>query len=670
MVQLGKFYEAVMLKAKYYPKDRYAIIYGDEKITWKQLFSRINKLANALKDLGVKKGDKVAFCFYNSPQFLEANLAIQSLGAIPVPMNLRYVASEMEFLLNNSDSKVFIFDDDLMEELQKIRDKIPNVKHLIHDGPNTPSDMLNYNVIIDQAKDKMNKVDLKTSDVCVIIYTGGTTGRPKGVMLTYENILFNEESALAFLAKILPPVEELDDPVFAKNEFQRRALENYISTTATHEVFFEDPKFHDKVIVIENPTKKGPSLPTLTYAIREGKIKPFVGKPPPGKYDGVIMMGLADQTRDLTNLEPLTYSKSISGKMKLIFTLLRLMMKGRITVKGEKDVVKKLKKAMRQRPEEEEINKTIMVPPLFHLASYAVFLISWMFQGSTVVFLKGKRFDPEELLEMIEREQLKQIFLVPTMWKRVLDYLEKTERKFDLSSVYIALTGAAVLRGKYKQSILKHFLGALVVDAFGQTEMAPVATMRIDGDPEDIQDKCVGTILEGHKIKVVDDKSNPLPEGEIGELCYKGGSVMKGYYKAPDKTEETIDKDGFLHSGDLGYIKDGQVYVVERKKECITTGAEKVYPLEVEEVLLENPKIDQVAVIGVPDEEWGETVRAVVVLKGGETMTEEEVIKTVEGKIAGYKKPRSVVFADEFPMSPVGKVLRQKIRELYGQPEK
>ncbi|MFX0132233.1 MAG: AMP-binding protein [Candidatus Hodarchaeota archaeon] len=668
MVQLGKFFEAVLIKAKYFPKDRIAMIYGDEKFTWKQLLSRINKLANALRDLGIKKGDKVAFLSYNSPQFVINNLAIQALGAIPVPMNFRYVASEMEFLLNNSDSKIFIFDDDVMGEIQKIRDQIPKVKYLIHDGPNTPTDMLNYDKIIEQAKDKVIKVDVKVNDVAVIIYTGGTTGRPKGVMLTYDNILYNEESAMAFLGAILPPIKDLDDPRYSTNELQRRILENYITISNIPNVFFEDPKMKDKVIVVETPSRKGPSLPVLTFAIREDKIKPFVGHPPEGKYHGKVTQGFADQSRDLANIEPMTYSKW--GTFKLIFKLLRLMMKGRIKVTGEKEVAKKLKKAMRTRPEVEEIDKTIMVPPLFHLASYAVFLISWMFRGSTIVFLKSKRFNSEELLELIEREQLQQIFLVPTMWKRVLDFLEKTDKKFDLSSISIALSGAAVLRGKYKKKILKYFPNAVVVDAFGQTEMAPVATMKIDGDPEEIKDRCVGTMLEGHDIKVVDENNNPLPEGEIGELCFKGGSVMKGYYKDPEKTKQTIDEDGYLHGGDLGYIKNGEVYIVERKKECINTGGEKVFPLEVEEILLEHPKIDQVAVIGVPDEEWGHIVRAVVVLKEGETMSEDEVVKIVEGRIAGYKKPRSVVFAKEFPISPVGKVLRQKIREKYGQPDK
>jgi len=667
LVRLGKFKEAVYIKAKYYPKDRVAVIYGEEKITWKQLNSRINKLANALKKLGITKGDKVAFLFYNSPQFLEANLAIQELGAIPVPMNFRYVASEMEFLLNNSDASIFIFDDDALPELQKIRDKIPNVKYLIHDGPNTPEDMLNYEEIIRNAKDKEIKVDMDIHDIAVIIYTGGTTGRPKGVMLSYDNILYNEESAMAFLSRLLPPVEELDEPVYAKNEFQRRLLESTQSLTGIPEVFFEDPKMHDKVIVIEAPSQEGPSISTMTYAIREGKLKTFVGKPPEGKYHGLVKMAIADRLRELANLRPLSYSRR--GKIKLIFKMLKLMLKGRIKITGEKEVKKALKRAIRNKPKEEELEKTILVPPLFHLASYAVFLISWMFQGSAVVFLKSKRFDPIELLEMIERERLKTMFLVPTMWKRVLDALEKSERKFDLSSVGICLSGAAVLRAKYKKKILQYFPNAVIVDAFGQSEMAPVASMRVDGIVEKVQDRCVGTILDGLEMKIVDDNNNPLPEGEIGEICYKGASVMKGYYKDPEKTKQTIDEDGFLHSGDLGYIKDGQLFVVERKKECINTGGEKVFPLEVEEVLAEHPKIDQVVVIGVPDEEWGETVRAVVIPKKGENLTEEEVIQFVEGKIAGYKKPRSVVFVDEFPISPVGKVLRAKIREKYGKPE-
>ncbi|MDD1777212.1 MAG: acyl--CoA ligase [Candidatus Helarchaeota archaeon] len=664
MVRLGKFKEAVYIKARYYPRDRPAIIYGNDKISWYQLNSRINKLANALRKLGIKKGDKVAFLFYNSPQFLETNLAIQELGAIPVPVNFRYVASEIEFLLNNSDSVAFIFDTDALPEFEKIRKQIPKVKYLIHDGPNTPPDMLNYESLIQQGKDKEIKVDLDTHDTAVIIYTGGTTGRPKGVMLSYDNILFNEESAMAFLSRLLPPVSELDDPRFAKNELQRRLLVSLKSLTGIPEVFFEDPKMRDKVIVVDTPSRIGPSLTTMTYAIREGKLKAFMGVPPEGKYHGTVKMAITEQLRELANFKPLSYSSW--GRFKLIFKMLKLMLTGGVKVTGEKEVSKALSKAMRSSSKEEEVDKTILVPPLFHLASYAVFLISWMFQGYAVVFLKSKKFNATELLEMIEREKLKQIFLVPTMWKWLIDAIESSPRKFDLSSVAICLTGAAVLHGSYKRKLLQYFPNAIIVDAFGQSEMAPVATMKIDGNIEEVQDRCVGTLLDGMEMKVVDENNKLVAEGQVGEVCYKGASVMQGYYKDEEKTKQAIDAEGFLHSGDLGYMKDGQFYVLERKKECINTGGEKVFPVEVEEVLLENPNIAEACVIGVPDEKWGETIRAVVVLKEGKKVSEDEVINMVEGKIAGFKKPRSVIFATELPVSPVGKILRAKIRELYG----
>jgi len=664
MVRLGKFKEAVYIKARYYPRDRPAIIYGTERISWYQLNSRINKLANALRKLGIKKGDKVAFLFYNSPQFLESNLAIQELGAIPVPTNFRYVASEIEFLLNNSDSVAFLFDDDALPELQTIRKQIPNVKYLIHDGPNTPSDMLNYESLIQQGKDKEIKVDLDVHDTAVIIYTGGTTGRPKGVMLSYDNILYNEEAAMAFLSRLLPPITELDDPRFAKNELQRRLLEASKSLTGIPEVFFEDPKMRDKVIVVDTPSRIGPSLTTMTYVIREGKIKAFMGMPPAGKYDGTVKMAIAEHLRELANFKPLSYSSW--GRFKLVFKMLKLMATGGVRVTGEKEVAKALSKAMRSGAKEEEVDKTILVPPLFHLASYAVFLISWMFQGYSVVFLKSKKFNAMELLEMIEREKLKQIFLVPTMWKWLIDAIENSPRKFDLSSVSICLTGAAVLHGSYKRKLLQYFPNGVVVDAFGQSETAPVTTMRVDGNVEEVQDRCVGSLLEGLEMKIVDENNQPVGEGQVGEICYKGPSVMQGYYKDLEKTKQAIDAEGFLHSGDLGYIKEGQFFVLERKKECINTGGEKVFPVEVEEALLENPNIAEACVIGVPDEKWGESIRAVIVLKEGKKVSEDEVIKMVEGKIAGFKKPRSVIFAKELPVSPVGKILRAKIRELYG----
>jgi len=141
---------------------------------------------------------------------------------------------------------------------------------------------------------------------------------------------------------------------------------------------------------------------------------------------------------------------------------------------------------------------------------------------------------------------------------------------------------------------------------------------------------------------------------------------MKGYYKDEDKTREVMEG-GWFRSGDLGYLDDeGEVRLIDRKKECINTGGEKVFPLEVEEIIHEHPKVEDVCIIGVPDEEWGSTIRAVVQPKEGENIEEQEIIEFCRDKLAGYKIPRSVVFVNELPLSPVGKVLRAKIREMYG----
>ncbi|MBU4317059.1 MAG: AMP-binding protein, partial [Proteobacteria bacterium] len=156
--------------------------------------------------------------------------------------------------------------------------------------------------------------------------------------------------------------------------------------------------------------------------------------------------------------------------------------------------------------------------------------------------------------------------------------------------------------------------------------------------------------------------------GEAGEILYRSSTVMKGYYKDEGKTKEVIE-DGWFRSGDLGYIDTiGEIRLIDRKKECINTGGEKVFPLEVEEVISRHPKVDVVCIIGVPDEDWGHQVRGVVQLKAGETTRPEEIMEFCKGKLAGYKIPKSIVFVKEIPFSPAGKMLRQKVREAHGVP--
>ncbi|MFX0135302.1 MAG: AMP-binding protein, partial [Candidatus Hodarchaeota archaeon] len=199
------FKQSISLKARHYPKDRVALVYGDKSYTWKEINNRINRLGNALRDLGVKNGDKVAMIFYNTPEFVETNFAIQSLGAIPVPVNYRYVASEIEYIINNSDAIFLIFDEVILSEVQKARPNLKNVKKYVCFGKNVPPDMLNYEKVIQNHKNREISAKIKEEDVCIVCYTGGTTGRPKGVMLTYDNLSTNIESVINLLTTILPP---------------------------------------------------------------------------------------------------------------------------------------------------------------------------------------------------------------------------------------------------------------------------------------------------------------------------------------------------------------------------------------------------------------------------------------------------------------------------------
>jgi acyl-CoA synthetase (AMP-forming)/AMP-acid ligase II len=274
------------------------------------------------------------------------------------------------------------------------------------------------------------------------------------------------------------------------------------------------------------------------------------------------------------------------------------------------------------------------------------------------------KFDPALVLSLVEKEKITNMANVPTGWKKLVDFPDAG--RYDLSSIRMASTGGGVCPVSLKKQILKVFPNALILDVFGQTEMTPATSFRVDMDEDRIQNRSVGrSIVE---VRVVDENGRDLPPGQVGELLYRSNTVMKGYYKDEDKTREVM-QDGWFRSGDLGCLdENGEIRVADRKKECINTGGEKVFPLEVEEVLAKHPKVDDVCVIGVPDEEWGNTVRAVVQLKKNQQAEPAELLEFCRGELAGYKIPRSVVFVDELPRSPVGKMLREQVREVYGRP--
>ncbi len=664
-MRISPFKESIAIKAKYLPKDHVSIIYGEDRITWHKLNERVNRIGNGLRSLGIKKDDKVAILFHNTPAFVETNVAIQGIGAIPVPVNYRYVANELEYLLNNCDAKCLIFENEALPVVEEVQKNTPNVKYFICQGNGSHNGYLDYESLIEDSYNIELHVRprLSEEDLALICYTGGTTGRSKGVMLSYHSIQYNQEAVFNFLMRLLPSAKDVEKNYFAKSEFERKIELAAGMFGGSIFDFMSDPTLRDKVFVYEAPLKKGPGLPPITMATKEGKLKFFSGKP--NRWDAKLYGHIGDHIRDFVNLIPFKYT--MRGRLELFPKLLYRFLLGGVKISGAFDVRVAMIRALMKAPKGQKKMTMLIIPPLFHLASYALFMVQWLYSGSPIVFPKSKSFEPGEVLQLIEKQRVTFIFLVPTMWKRLLEHPDID--KYDLSSIKIAVTGAALMRAKYKKQILHHFPNAMVLDAFGQTEMAPVTSIKLSADETKVKDRSVGQTLTGIEVRIVDEEGKDLPDGEIGEIWYRGPTIMKGYYKDEVKTKLAIDDHGWFHSGDLAYRgPDGEIYTVERKKACINSGGEKIFPLEVEEVILDHPKVDNVCVIGVPDEDWGETVRAVVVPRKNVDITEGEIIQWCVGKVAGYKKPRSVVFTNKLPLSPVGKVLRAKIKELFGNP--
>ena len=222
--------------------------------------------------------------------------------------------------------------------------------------------------------------------------------------------------------------------------------------------------------------------------------------------------------------------------------------------------------------------------------------------------------------------------------------------------------GSAPCSIALKEKIARYFPNGELRDPFGQTEMSPVATCL---NPEDSirKNTSVGKPVVNVEVRVVDEQMNDVPLGEIGEIVYRGPTLMKEYYKNPEATEEAF-RGGWFHSGDLVRMDDeGFIYVVDRKKDMIISGGENIYPAEIEQVLMKHPDIKECAVIGVADEKWGESVKAVIVKREGAELNEEDIIRFCQNQLASYKKPRQVQFLDALPRNAAGKILKKALRQ-------
>ena len=302
--------------------------------------------------------------------------------------------------------------------------------------------------------------------------------------------------------------------------------------------------------------------------------------------------------------------------------------------------------------------KALAVLPFFHVYGMTTAMNLPILLAAEMILIP--RFEIRQILQTSHKERPTIFPGLPTMYQAV-NMMEGVE-KFDLSSIKYCISGAAPLPLEVMKRF-KSLTGAKLVEGYGLTEASPVTHANpLEGL---IKEGSIGIPFPDTDSKIVDlETGEDLPVGQAGELCVKGPQVMKGYWNMPEETEQVLTGDGWLKTGDIARMdEDGYFYIVDRKKDMIIAGGYNIYPRDIDEVLFSHPKIQDAVTVGVPDPYRGETVKAFVVLKPGETATEEEIIAFCRERLAKYKVPKLVEFRDELPKSLVGKVLRKVLRE-------
>jgi long-chain acyl-CoA synthetase len=511
--------------------DHIALNYMGRKISFKELDGLVNAFARALQDTGIQAGDKVALCLPNIPQVVVANYAVFRLGAVAVQNNPLYTERELQYQLNDSDSKIIITLTLLIPRIQKIKgetriEKIigchinsylpfpkkqlfPFVKKDMYRKVETTDDVFVFNELISRYSKAPMADKSKWDELATLIYTGGTTGVSKGVMLSNSIISSNVQQFAAWFPELNPGEERL--------------IGNY---------------------------------------------------------------------------------------------------------------------------------------PMFHSAGFATTnLMIWQAWEHLMV----PRPDSKINIELIRKYKPTFVPGVPTIFVGLL--ADPEFRKLDLSGIKGFFSGAAPLAEDTIKD-LKNLSGSTMCEVYGSTETAPFATVTPWGGK--IKPGTVGIPIPDTDVKIVDveDPDKELDTGQEGEIAIKGPQIMMGYYKKPEETAMAL-KDGWYLSGDIGkFDEDGYLIVVDRKKDMIIAGGYNIYPVELDDVLMGHPKILEACTIGIPHDYRGETVKAFIVVKEGEQLTENEVKKYCKENLAAYKMPKIFEFIDELPKSAVGKILRRKLKEI------
>ena len=302
----------------------------------------------------------------------------------------------------------------------------------------------------------------------------------------------------------------------------------------------------------------------------------------------------------------------------------------------------------------------LVCAPLYHSAPLLGAALTIVLGGTLVIMPK---FDPEEFLRLVQEEKVTSTMAVPTIMKRLVSVRDDVRRRYDVRSMRSMIFGAAPCPMETKRAIADYF-GECLYEYYGSTD-AGLSTILSPHEQFTKPGSC-GRVLDGHSVKIFDEDGNELPHGQVGDV-YITNSLVEGmeYYKDPEKTQQAF-RGTYMTVGDMGYLDaDNYLYLVDRKIDMVISGGVNIYPAEIEATLHEHPAVLDVAVIGVPNEEWGEELKALVQLKPGAGASAEELLTFCTQRLADYKRPRSVDFVDELPRNPSGKLLKREIRTRY-----
>lgn len=304
-------------------------------------------------------------------------------------------------------------------------------------------------------------------------------------------------------------------------------------------------------------------------------------------------------------------------------------------------------------------DRILVIPPFFHAFGYRSGAIVSLMRGG--VLLPHLTYDPEDILRRVEREKISVIPGPPAIFHGMLQQPDLA--RFDTSSLRLGITGGSVVPATLIRRMRSDLGFAGVVNGYGLTECGGYGTMCRADDDDEVIANTSGKPFPETEVRIIDARGAMLPDGQPGEVVIRGYITMRGYFMDPEATARTIDADGWLHTGDIGYFDaDGNLRIEDRVKDMFITGGFNCYPAEIERFMSAHPAVGQIAVIGVPDDRLGEVGKAFVVLRPGKTATERELIDWARANIANFKVPRSIEFRDALPTSPQGKVVKDHLR--------